>query len=556
MSPAAQRAVGMAPAPAVQAAIEDRALFDNTIERAHWAGIPLVRRKRLGQFWTPYAVARFMAAWLAPTVGEICDPAAGAGVFARALLDPVRPIGRGRTLRALDLDPGMAGVVTALARHLPDMALIVESRDYFELPADMRFGAVIVNPPYLNHADIVAKRALADQVASETGLRLPGLSNLYIYFLVRLAGQLAPGGRMAAIVPAEFLDSTYGRVVKRYLLRADLLRAVVSFGSGASIFEGAMTTATILLLEESRRPGRHWPVAFRRVENESELEAFEPALTASPFAPAALGTPLEPDPSRPWRQYPEDSRPALPAGYLPLGELANAQHGFTSGDNGFFVLRASELTALGLSRAWCTPTDGRSAYVPGPFFRPADLAALDAADRAIWLLTLDERSAREPAAAAYLDSAAGRAAAARPSAQGRRPWWRQAGRVVAPVWVSNLSRGRVKVVRNETSAKPLDHFHTLSPRPDLSELAARVLVAYTGTAEFAASLRAVAREYGSGMLKVETREMLEVPVPDVRRIPDQRARLILAADDEWRAASASRAAAARSALEALFAKRR
>jgi hypothetical protein len=544
------------PAPAVQAAIEGRALFDNTIERAHWATLGLVRRKRLGQFWTPYAVARFMAAWLTPTEGEICDPAAGAGVFARALLDPARPIGRGRTLRALDLDPGMTEVVSALARRLPDMTLVVESRDYFELPGDMRFGAVIVNPPYLNHADIAAKAGLAALVSAETGLRPSGLSNLYIYFLVRLAKQLSAGGRMAAIVPAEFLDSTYGRAVKRHLLRTDLLRAVVSFGSGASIFEGAMTTATILLLENNPRPGRHRPVAFRQVEDEGELAAFESLLASSPFDPAALGTLLEPDPLRPWRPYVSGLAPLTRTGYVPLGELAVAQHGFTTGDNSFFLRRASELAAAQLSKTWCTPTDGRSSYVPGPFFRASDLATLDTADRAIWLLTFDASSAAEPAAEAYLSSAAAQAAAARPSARGRRPWWRQARRIVAPVWISNLSRGRVKVVRNETRAMPLDHFHTLAPRPELSELAARALVAYTGTTEFATSLRTAAREYGSGMLKIETREMLEVAVLDVRRLSDAMARRVIAADDEWRTASTDRAAAAHAVLDTLFAKRR
>ena len=55
----------------------------------------------------------------------------------------------------------------------------------------------------------------------ETNLKckLNGFTNLYTLFLLKSIHQLRKNGRCAYIIPSEFLNSDYGKLVKTYLIK-------------------------------------------------------------------------------------------------------------------------------------------------------------------------------------------------------------------------------------------------------------------------------------------------------------------------------------------------
>lgn len=120
-------------------------LFSNDVERECWSRLDPETRVALGQFWTPYEIARMMAAWLAPTEGEIVDPAAGSGVFLRALSDPIRPTAVGRRVDNFDLDPVMLDAIRAYAPRLAGVQVEVGEGDGLVRLAAGQWGGVIMN---------------------------------------------------------------------------------------------------------------------------------------------------------------------------------------------------------------------------------------------------------------------------------------------------------------------------------------------------------------------------------------------------------------------------
>ena len=63
-------------------------VYKNTLENEYSKSSSLEHRRSLGQFFTPYQVAKFMAEWILRHPKKqmtILDPATGFGIFERAL---------------------------------------------------------------------------------------------------------------------------------------------------------------------------------------------------------------------------------------------------------------------------------------------------------------------------------------------------------------------------------------------------------------------------------------------------------------------------------------
>lgn len=523
-------------------------LFSNRVEIEHWAGLDPVEAERLGQVWTPYPIARFMAAWLHPITGTILDPAVGSGVFLRALCDPVRPT-TAQKLVGADLDEAMVESVRAFAPALPTPIETLVG-DGLEACRQGPYDGLILNPPYIRHHDVPDEERLLAELDAETGLRFSRLMNLYGIFVLRSALALAPGGRAAILVPSEWLNANFGRALKRFLLLRGLLRGIVAFHFSSQVFSGAMTTAGVLLLanEPDEVPP---PIAFLQVESVDELAALEPAVAQAESA-LSFGRLYEPsklDPDAKWRTL-FTSEEAAPTGFVRLGEFARATRGIATGHNAFFLRRGSELDAAGVDRKYFTPCIGRSEYVPAGAFTSEDLSWLEGQDLPIWLLSATpDDVASDPTLVAFLDSPSGHKARESYLTQHRKVWYVMESRPVAPIWIGTFSRGAVKVVRNQTEALTLACYHIVRPRqPEFADL----ISAYLRTDRFVRELARQRREYGSGLIKVEPKDLENVLIPDLRTFSKERRQAILRAEKRAESLDAREQAAAHTQLEALF----
>lgn len=227
----------------------------------HWylASVVDNRRKSLGQYLTPVAVARFMADLCQPAhqpALRILDPAAGAGVLLCALCESLaeRSDGSRRIhLDAYEVDAGLSRVLESclgyLARwlqpydthltfrvHTDDFVLanagvLNETPALFDLYREVQagFDLIIANPPYFK----LPKSDVRAQAAAKV---VHGQPNIYALFMAISACLLKPSGKLVFITPRSYASGPYFRLFREFFFSKIRPEVVHLFGSRRDAF--------------------------------------------------------------------------------------------------------------------------------------------------------------------------------------------------------------------------------------------------------------------------------------------------------------------------------
>lgn len=465
--------------------------------------------RRKGQFWTPAWLADVMVRWvLADGPARLFDPAVGPGTFLTAArragfrggFAGFEPDGRVLEQGASGLSPAdRAGIVAA---------------DFLAATPEGREHAIVSNPPYIRHhrLDPERKQALAAVAEGFLGFALDGRTGLHVHFLLRCLALLAPGGRLAFLLPADVFEGVSAEPLWRAISGRFRLEAVIAFGPEAAPFPGVDTNALVVLISHCAPSAS---LAWLRASAPEPGEILA-ALGASSPRGAVGGTQV-------WVRDRDEaittglSRPARPEGaaFVRLGELARVVRGVATGANDFFFLTASRAAELGLDRQFLHRGVGRTRDCLKNTLTTADLDALDRAGRATWLLRLEREAASDlpTSLRAYLEGAERLGIPDRHLLAARRPWYRMERRPPPPILFAYLGRRNCRFVLNEASAIPLTAFLCLYPldgRPGQIKSLWQAL----NHATTQSNLAYVGKSYGRGAIKVEPRQLerLEVPI--------------------------------------------
>ena len=200
--------------------------------------------KQLGQVATPEPIARLMAKWvMSAKPSAVLDPAAGLG----GLLAACRQFNQRVELVGAERDTETLQRAKTSAPRGTKLILA----DYLKSDAGL-FDGIIANPPYVkaHRLDYSEKDWLYFE--ERLGTPLDRLTNLYALFLLKIWEDLAPRGRAAVILPAEFLNANFGEEIKERLLRAIRPAGIAIFAPSLNVFADALTTSAIVLLDKSR----------------------------------------------------------------------------------------------------------------------------------------------------------------------------------------------------------------------------------------------------------------------------------------------------------------
>ena len=259
-------------------------------------------RLKAGRFYTPPGLVDLVLGLaLRSPDDRIWDPTCGDGAFLRGAAR------RGMTsLWGTDRD--------GEALRAIDVEAELRCTDLFELePADLpAFDAIVGNPPFVRveRLEPAERRRLRERVGAALPIPLPAQADLSLLALLHCARFLAPGGRLAFVMPNTVLDARFGASVRDHLLRSVGLRAVVESRVEAWFPEVSLNTAVVLLERSERasfvqlaRPadggaaqevlggaGRSWPLA--RVEGTRWTEPLRaPDVWFDVLDRAELGSP-------------------------------------------------------------------------------------------------------------------------------------------------------------------------------------------------------------------------------------------------------------------------
>ena len=445
-------------------------------------------RRRFGQFMTPAPIARFMVQW-AVQGGAHCvhDPAFGLGAFemeARKL---------GFRCTGHEVDP----VIAAHWRSAIAGALHkgVKVCDYLQ-DWNGRHDAVVCNPPYMRFHHFTGKDLVVSLIRRRTGVPLSGQANSASAFLLKSVSELSPNGRLAYVMPLEFLNACYGQAVKARLLAERHLVAIIRVSCEKEAFPDATTTVGILLYDRSADARS---VRFASIDALSEL-AGEASLPSGIDVPHARLDPFDK-----WLPMFNDSSIRSAPGMVRISDYGRFKRGIATGAKGFFSLRPSEVKALNLrDGVEARPCVVRSADVTNPVLDVKGMRGLEEADAKVRLFSPQDPPSAE--AQRWIKEGEAQGVHLRHLTSSRRPWHRTERRQPASIWLGTFSRNGYKVVLNRANALSLACFHGFTPSGEGAEWVDRLflyLLSDAGRKLLALS----GREYGGGLRKFEPNDL-------------------------------------------------
>lgn len=475
--------------------------------------------RRLGQYFTPYPLARFMAEWVnqAPSLRHVIDPAVGLGIFFRALME-VNP-GFSGDFIGFDVDSSM---LDRLRQMLPTEVLSrlhLHAQDFLLTDDDKVYDGILCNPPYIRYKAILERESLRRQIESRYSVTLSRYSNIYVYFILRCTASLSPGGRAAILVPSDFLYSGFGEPIKKFLLSSGALRYVVVFDQNDSLFEDAITTSCLLLLANDGRDG---PPAFITVHSPADLEPLtrDIACLERSAIPMSIISPESISPAEKWSRYFSETLTESNLRHVvPMAQLGRVVRGIACGDNRFFTFTRSKITATGIPESYFLPCLSRAAQARQPFFQRENFNQLAQEDKPVFLLDACQNP-DHPNVKAYLKLGEQNGSHLRYLTRHRTPWYRLENRPPAPILAATFNRKDLRFVRNEAGVRNLTCFHSIYPHPGL-EHKADLLMAYLLTPLAHSLIRRNRRRYGGGLIKYEPNDLNSVLAADLRAIPEE-----------------------------------
>lgn len=463
--------------------------------------------KSLGQVETPRPVAELMARWVMSTKpASVLDPAAGLGTLLEACR---RACGKAQ-LVGVERDAETLRRAKAQAPRGTKLILA----DYLLADAGL-FEGIIANPPYVKAQRLGYAEADWRYFEERLGTPLDRLTNLYALFLLKIWEDLAPGGRAAVLLPAEFLNANFGEEIKERLVRELRPVGIAIFSPSLNIFADALTTSAIVFLHKGAAAG---PLRATKVDTLEDAAAFVDELLAHPAAGTRVSyTDLAHfKPRDKWLNVLLNGETPFDSARFTrrVGDYFHCRRGIATGANEFFCLSASGLREHALTQEHVEPCVTKAVDASGLVFSREKLASLAAADRRCYLLHPRRNGRRLDR---YLQIGESLGIPQRHLPSHRPVWYLPENRAVADIWVAVFSRENVKFILNTSGAKNLTCFHGLYARPGCEHLAP-LLVLFLNSAGGREAFAQVNRFYGDGLNKLEPKDVEAMPCPEMPKL--------------------------------------
>lgn len=458
-------------------------------------------RRRYGQYFTHPEVARFMVDWvLGSGLKGVFDPAFGLGAFLSATERFDGGVFSGCEIDRVVLDYWF--------KHSNKSEPNIVLADYFD-DWGAKWNNIVCNPPYMRFQRFDGRSLVAARFLDKLGLRLSGYTNVASAFLLKSLSELNDAGRLAYVMPLEFLNTGYGSVVKRRLLHEGRLEALVRLDCEKDVFPDVITSVGILLFSKTASSGR---VKFCSVKSLDQLSTCLQNGVVREMNQRDL------DPEAKWMPYfSADAAAVTTENFVPMGYYGKFGRGIATGSNSFFVLKASDVRRLGLEDAEVVTCISRSSQLSRPVLDAGVIEKLVEADASVFLFSASRDHSL--AADAYIKNGEKLGISNRYLTRNRNPWYKTEVRTPASILLGVFSRGGYKVILNRTNALNLTCYHGFFPNAVGRRHVERIFL-YLSSGAGRKIISTSARHYGDSLDKFEPGDLNMSLVP-CERILDQ-----------------------------------
>jgi len=475
------------------------------------------QRKVNGRYYTPEAVARPMVEWaLDGGRGRVLDPSFGGCAFLYTALEELKARGARRASRLIygvDSDVEARAYLGPLLAAGAGQGQFV-THDFLALDPNVfggPFRAVVGNPPYVRHHLLSQPAKLQGAAAArEARVRISGRASYWAYFVLHAARFVAPGGRLAFLLPAAFLYADYADAVHAALRRLFGEMTVAIIGERA--FHDAEETSVALLASGASRSCSGIRVGWSATAGNLSALCEDPTRQTQPVGGIDnegqwLGPVIGTDVLSLYEQLRAEGRTTR------LGDQARVRIGTVTGCNSFFTFSEAARKSRRIPRRWVRPIVTKSRDLNGLRHSADDQKRLLESDRPALLLDASSR-ARVPAGVArYLRAGRRRQLHKAFKCRTRDVWHRVPDFEPPDAFLQYMCGGRPRIVLNEARASCTNSLHRITWKPESSGIDPRwfALAMLTSLTRLSAEL--IGRKYGGGLLKLEPRDARRLLLP-------------------------------------------
>jgi len=477
-------------------------LYNNLIEENYSKNKNVKYRRSLGQFFTPFKIAQFMSEWILNNPEQnlkILDPAAGFGIFERALEYENKTNGKNLEFKIWEIDDSISMELSKIIQKLNINAEIF-SDDFLNGAWEEKYDGIIANPPYYKHHHISNKSEVHQKICLKTSFKFSVQTNIYCWFLIKSLNLLNDDGRLAFIVPSEFLNANYGEQIKNYLRQSELMIHLVNIHFQKNVFENALTTSIIILGEKVRE--KHDAISFYNVSNIEELNSLKSFLNTYPHKSIHISNL---NPKFKWRNYFNGYEEGeLTKKLIPFSKFGNFSRGIATGANQYFTLTEKEVKQYEIPNKCLIPCITKAIHVKDIQFIETDFERLSTENKKVYLF--DGQKSGNENCRRYLRRGELLGISKRYLTKNRNPWYALEKRDVSKIWVAVFGRKGLKFIWNSTNCLTLTCFHVFYPTK-MGEKYLDILFLYLNTSFAKELINKEKREYGNGLEKFEPNDI-------------------------------------------------
>jgi len=477
-------------------------LYTNQIEDNYSKHHDIKYRRSSGQFFTPFKIAQFMSEWILNHPKKklkILDPAAGFGIFERALEYENKNNYKNLTVDLWEIDSAISNELSKIVQRL-DIDARIFNADFLNGAWNELYDGIIANPPYYKHHHIKNKNEVYQKICLKASFRFSVQTNIYCWFLIKSLNLLNVGGRLAFIVPSEFLNANYGEKVKDYLRQSGLMIHLINIHFQENVFENALTTSVIILGEKG--PRKYDTVNFYNVLDIDELSSLKDFLKSS--LPKSI-TVSSLNPKYKWRNYFNGyEEEGITHKLIPFSKLGRFSRGIATGANQYFTLSEKEAKMYEIPNECLIPCITKATQVKDIYFTQVDFKHLQRANKKIYLFN-GGNSATENCRG-YIKRGEIIGINKRYLTRNRTPWYAIEKREVSKIWIPVFGRKGLKFIWNDSRCLTLTCFHVFYPTK-LGEKYIDIFFLYLNTDFAKEFIEREKREYGNGLEKFEPNDI-------------------------------------------------